>query len=104
MEAEKVISETAKPLYLYNYHLVNDMFTYFVEHLISITKFLKRSSDDICEIQVQKWVEKLLKFREHCDKYFHIVSLEWIMMKATTELQKEIDEYLSKNNKISLFE
>ena len=97
------IEKAVEPEYLYNCDLVDDMFKYFVEHLISITKFLKRSSEDISERQVQVWVEKLLNFREHCNEYVQSASLEWIIMKATRELQKEIDQYLSKNNKILLF-
>ena len=96
MEMEKVISETLKPEYLYNYQLVDDMFTYFVERLISIVKYKRRSSENVSEEQVQEWVEKLLNFRIHCNEYVKSVTLEWIIMMATTELRKEIDIYLIK--------
>ena len=96
MALEKSTSETVKREYLDNYDLVDDMFTYFVERLISIVKYKRRSSENVPEKQVQEWVKKLLKFKEHGNKYVQSVTLEWIMMKATTELHKEIDIYLSK--------
>ena len=88
--------KATKPEYLYSGDLVDDMLKCFVEHLISMVKYNKRSSEDVSEKQVQEWVKKLLSFRERDDKYVEPVSLEWIMIKATTELQKEIEKYFSK--------
>ena len=90
------MEKALKPEYLYSGDLVDDMFKCFVEHLISMVKYHKRSSEDVSEKQVQEWVKKILSFREHCNKSVQSVTLEWIMMKATTELQKEIDQYFSK--------
>ena len=92
MEMEKFV----EPEYLYDGDFIDDMFTCFVEHLISMVKYHKRSSEDVSEKQVQEWVKKILSFRENCNKSVQSVTLEWIMMKATTELQKEIDKYFSK--------
>ena len=92
MEMEKAV----KSLYLYNYDLVDGMFKSIVEDLISMTEFHKRSSENVSAEQVQEWVKKLLKLGEYENEYVRSVSSEYIKMMITIELQKEIEQRLSK--------
>ena len=93
MEEGNIYIERQK--YLFISDIVDEMLKGLIEDLISVTICQKRSYENISETRVQKWVKKLRKFREDDDllEFIGPVSLEWMMFRAITELEKEIDKY-----------
>ena len=93
MEEGNIYIERQK--YLFISDIVDEMLKSLIEDLISVTKCQKRSYENVSETRVQKWIKKLRKFREDDDllEFIGPVSLEWMMFRAITELEKEIDKY-----------
>ena len=93
MEEGNIYIERQK--YLFISDIVDEMLKSLIEDLISVTKCQKRSYENVSETRVQKWIKKLRKFREDDDlvEFIGPVSLEWMMFRSITELEKEIDKY-----------
>ena len=103
MEEEEGTIYVERPKYFFAGDIVDEMFKSFVEDLILVAIYKNKACADASAQQVREWVMKLRKFKEHGNECVQSVTLEWTMMKAATELQKEIDQYFSKKTRKLMF-
>ena len=89
-----------RPKLLLASDMVDEMFKSFVVDLILVAIYQNKSCVDASAEQVREWIKKLRKFTESDNKqplkFIEPVSLEWMMYRAATELQIEIETYFIK--------